>query len=37
MHGDAGLRTGPGMIADDLDAALRGTIAGLYAQARPPR
>jgi hydroxyethylthiazole kinase-like uncharacterized protein yjeF len=37
MHGDAGLRTGPGMIADDLEAALRGTIAGLYAQARPPR
>lgn len=37
MHGDAGLRAGPGMIADDLDAALRGTIAWLYAHARRPR
>jgi hydroxyethylthiazole kinase-like uncharacterized protein yjeF len=31
MHGDAGLRSGPGMVATDLDAALRDTIAGLYA------
>lgn len=37
MHGDAGRRAGPGMIADDLDSAMRETIAGLYAQARPPR
>jgi len=37
MHGDAGRRAGPGMIADDLDAALRETIAELYAKARPPR
>jgi NAD(P)H-hydrate epimerase len=37
MHGDAGRRAGPGMMADDLDAALRETIAGLYAKARPSR
>ena len=30
MHGDAGLRAGPGMTAEDLDAALKATIAGLY-------
>lgn len=35
MHGDAGLRAGPGMVADDLDAALRATIAELYAKSRP--
>lgn len=32
MHGDAGLRAGPGMTAEDLDGALRETIAQLYAQ-----
>jgi NAD(P)H-hydrate repair Nnr-like enzyme with NAD(P)H-hydrate dehydratase domain len=37
MHGDAGRRAGPGMMADDLDAALRETIADLYAKARPSR
>lgn len=37
MHGDAGRRAGPGMTADDLDAALRETIAGLYVKARPSR
>jgi NAD(P)H-hydrate epimerase len=37
MHGDAGRRAGPGMMADDLDAALRETIAGLYATIRPLR
>jgi hydroxyethylthiazole kinase-like uncharacterized protein yjeF len=30
MHGDAGLRAGPGMTAEDLDGALRETVAGLY-------
>jgi len=30
MHGDAGLRAGPGMTAEDLDHALRETIARLY-------
>jgi NAD(P)H-hydrate epimerase len=30
MHGDAGIRAGAGMTAEDLDQALRQTIAGLY-------
>ena len=30
MHGDAGLRAGPGLIAEDLDEALRETIRALY-------
>jgi hydroxyethylthiazole kinase-like uncharacterized protein yjeF len=34
MHGDAGVRAGPGLTADDLDAALRETIAALYAHHR---
>jgi ADP-dependent NAD(P)H-hydrate dehydratase / NAD(P)H-hydrate epimerase len=37
MHGDAGLRVGPGMIADDLDSALRATIAELYARLQAGR
>ncbi len=32
MHGDAGLRAGAGMTAEDLDQALRATIAELYAR-----
>jgi hydroxyethylthiazole kinase-like uncharacterized protein yjeF len=32
MHGDAGLRAGPGMIADDLDAALRETMRELFSR-----
>jgi hydroxyethylthiazole kinase-like uncharacterized protein yjeF len=32
MHGDAGIRAGPGMTAEDLDAALRETIRELYAR-----
>ncbi|HVY87408.1 MAG TPA: NAD(P)H-hydrate dehydratase [Hyphomonadaceae bacterium] len=31
MHGDAGLRAGAGLTAEDLDGALRETIASLYA------
>lgn len=31
MHGDAGIRAGAGMTAEDLDQALRATIAQLYA------
>jgi ADP-dependent NAD(P)H-hydrate dehydratase / NAD(P)H-hydrate epimerase len=31
MHGDAGLRAGPGLTSEDLDASLRQTIAALYA------
>ncbi len=30
MHGDAGLRAGPGMTAEDLDAALRDVIRDLH-------
>ena len=30
MHGDAGLRVGPGLTAEDLDGALRSTLAELY-------
>jgi hydroxyethylthiazole kinase-like uncharacterized protein yjeF len=30
LHGDAGLRAGPGMTAEDLDGALREAIAALY-------
>ena len=30
MHGDAGLRAGPGMTAEDLDASLRQVIQDLY-------
>jgi hydroxyethylthiazole kinase-like uncharacterized protein yjeF len=30
MHGDAGIRAGAGMTAEDLDQALRQTIAALY-------
>ena len=32
MHGDAGLRAGPGLTAEDLDAALHSTLADLYAR-----
>lgn len=35
MHGDAGIRVGPGLIAEDLDLSLRETIGLLYRQ--PPR
>ena len=31
MHGDAGIRAGAGMTAEDLDHSLRETIAALYA------
>jgi hydroxyethylthiazole kinase-like uncharacterized protein yjeF len=31
MHGDAGLRAGPGLTAEDLDGALRATLANLHA------
>lgn len=34
MHGDAGLRAGAGMTAEDLDHALRETIAYLHASRR---
>jgi NAD(P)H-hydrate epimerase len=30
MHGDAGLRAGPGMTAEDLDASLRQVVQDLY-------
>jgi NAD(P)H-hydrate repair Nnr-like enzyme with NAD(P)H-hydrate dehydratase domain len=30
MHGDAGLRAGPGLTAEDLDLALKQVIADLY-------
>lgn len=30
MHGDAGRRAGPGLISEDLDAALKETITELY-------
>jgi hydroxyethylthiazole kinase-like uncharacterized protein yjeF len=30
MHGDAGLRAGPGMTAEDLDQTLKATIGELY-------
>jgi hydroxyethylthiazole kinase-like uncharacterized protein yjeF len=30
MHGDAGLRAGPGMTAEDLDGALKDVLAALY-------
>jgi len=36
MHGDAGLRAGPGLTAEDLDAALRETISRLYEKRHPP-
>lgn len=32
MHGDAGLRVGAGLTAEDLDAALRDTLAALYSE-----
>ncbi len=32
MHGDAGLRVGAGLTAEDLDAALRDVIRELYAE-----
>lgn len=32
IHGDAATRSGPGMIAEDLDPALRETIAAIYAR-----
>jgi len=35
MHGDAGQRAGPGLIADDLDVTLRETIKALYEAAHP--
>jgi len=31
LHGDAGLRTGPGLTAEDLDATLRDALRDLYA------
>jgi hydroxyethylthiazole kinase-like uncharacterized protein yjeF len=31
MHGDAGLRVGPGLTAEDLDGALKSVLAALYA------
>lgn len=31
LHGDAGLRAGPGLTAEDLDAALRDVLRDLYA------
>ncbi len=34
MHGDAGIRAGAGLIAEDLDATLRETLKALY-DARP--
>jgi NAD(P)H-hydrate epimerase len=34
MHGDAGRRVGPGLIADDLQSALRETIERLYASSK---
>ncbi|MBI1361491.1 MAG: NAD(P)H-hydrate dehydratase [Alphaproteobacteria bacterium] len=34
MHGDAGVRAGPGLTAEDLDGALKGAIADLYAGRR---
>lgn len=37
MHGDAGKRVGPGLTAEDLDAALRGTLGALYEERRIPR
>ena len=37
MHGDAGIKAGPGMIADDLDDTLRLTVRELYARAHPER
>ncbi len=30
MHGEAGVRIGPGLTAEDLDGALRGVLADLY-------
>jgi hydroxyethylthiazole kinase-like uncharacterized protein yjeF len=30
MHGDAGIRVGPGLTAEDLDLALKETLAELY-------
>ncbi len=30
MHGDAGRRAGPGMVADDLDATLKQSVQALY-------
>lgn len=35
MHGDAGVRAGPGMTAEDLDDALRETIRALYSASHP--
>lgn len=32
-HGDAGLRAGPGLTAEDLDASMRMTIAALHSRA----
>jgi hydroxyethylthiazole kinase-like uncharacterized protein yjeF len=32
MHGDAGLRAGPGMTAEDLDGTLREVLAALYSR-----
>jgi hydroxyethylthiazole kinase-like uncharacterized protein yjeF len=36
MHGDAGIRAGPGLTAEDLDVALRETIAALYGARHRP-
>jgi ADP-dependent NAD(P)H-hydrate dehydratase / NAD(P)H-hydrate epimerase len=35
MHGDSGLRAGPGLTAEDLDTALRDVIRDLYAHRHP--
>jgi hydroxyethylthiazole kinase-like uncharacterized protein yjeF len=32
MHGDAGLRVGPGLTAEDMDSALKGVLAALYGE-----
>jgi len=36
MHGDAGLRVGPGLVADDLDGVLRSVLADLHARRNAP-
>jgi len=35
MHGDAGLRVGPGLTAEDLPGALREVVAELHALTAP--
>jgi NAD(P)H-hydrate repair Nnr-like enzyme with NAD(P)H-hydrate dehydratase domain len=36
MHGDAGLRVGAGLTAEDLDQALRGALHDLHANRHGP-